>query len=105
MATFYLLPSRRQLGRQFGELLSNLFPGLAFEPDDWPDLGEALGAAAQCQPDVYVIFAEEVPEGMPLDEALALSFGVEPGDEIIAVRPGPRLSEVGIERRVISMAA
>jgi hypothetical protein len=94
MATFYLVPARLQLGRQFGDLLSQLFPGLDYPRSMWHDLAEALGAAAQCHDDVYVVYAEDLPEGMPLDLALEEYFGMEPGDEVIVVRPGEGLREV-----------
>ena len=62
MATFYLLPSRPQLGKQFGELLAHLFPGLTWPDSTWNDLAEALGAAAQVNGDRYVVFAEDLPD-------------------------------------------
>jgi hypothetical protein len=94
MATFYLLPARHQLGKQFGELLANLFPGLTWPRSTWHDLAESLGAAAQVGGDRYVVFAEDLPDDRPLDEALALYFGVEAGDEIVSVRAGAHLADV-----------
>ena len=97
MSTFYLLPARLHLGQRFAELLTNLFPGTEWPQSDWRDLAEALGAAAMGQPDVYVIFAEELPAGECLEDALALSFGAEPGDEVIEVRPGRSLAEIAAQ--------
>jgi hypothetical protein len=83
MATFYLLPPRPQLGKQFGELLEGLFPGLTWPRSSWNDLAESLAAAAHGNGDRYVVFAEDLPDDVPIEEGLALYFGAEPGDEII----------------------
>jgi hypothetical protein len=105
MATFYLLPPRPHLGKQFGELLAHLFPGLTWPDSTWNDLAEALGAAAQVNGDRYVVFAEDLPDQLPLDDALALHFGAEPGDEIYSVRAARRLGEVQARRWVFGAAA
>jgi hypothetical protein len=94
MATFYLLPARRHLGQQFAALLTSLFPGLSWPAATWHDLAESLAAAAQVDGDRYVVFAEDLPDDLPLEEALALYFGAEAGDEIVRVRPGPHLADV-----------
>src|SRR5205814_6970269 len=87
MATFYVLPSRPQLGQRFAELLAGLFPGTAWPREDWQDLAEALGAAAVRRPDIYVVFAEDLPADQPLEPGLIDRFGAEPGDEVVEVRP------------------
>ena len=98
MATFYLLPARPQIGKQFGELLSGLFPGVAWPRALWNDLAEALAGAAQVGPNIYVIFAEDIPDDRPLEQALALYFGAETGDEIVSVQTGARLGAVESQR-------
>jgi len=98
MATFYVLPSRPQLGQRFAELLAGLFPGTAWPSEDWLDLAEALGAAAMSQPDVYVVFAEDLPADQALELALTERFGAEPGDEVNEIRPGRNLAEIAVER-------
>ena len=83
MATFYLLPPRPQIGRLFGEYLESVFPGLRWHPSAWNDLAEALGAAAQCHPRVYVVYREDLPDGSDAARALRESFGAAPGDEVV----------------------
>ncbi len=98
MATFYVLPSRPQLGQRFAELLAGLFPGTAWPREDWQDLAEALGAAAMSQPDVYVVFAEDLPGEQSLELGLMERFGAEPGDDVVEIRPGRNLAEIAVER-------
>ena len=98
MSTFYVLPSRPQLGERFAELLSSLFPGTVWARADWPDLAEALGAAAMCQPELYVVYAEDLPADLSIEDGLIYAFGAEPGDQVIESRPGRALAEVAIQR-------
>src|SRR2546423_712552 len=98
MSTFYVLPARPHLGQRFAELLAGLFPGTVWPREDWLDLAEALGAAAMTQPDVFVVYAEDLPAGDGLEHSLLASFGAEAGDEVIEVRPARSLAEVAIQR-------
>jgi hypothetical protein len=88
MSTFYVMPSRPLLGRLFGEFLTSLFPGLDWNTDDFPDLGEALGAAARIQPEVYVLFREDLACERDAAMCLVRDFGAEAGDQIIEVEAG-----------------
>lgn len=88
MSTFYLLPPRPYLGERFASYLQGLFPGLRWDRAVWSNLADGLAAAATCQPGVYVVYREELPEGEDMERALADGFGAEPGDEVIEVRPG-----------------
>ena len=85
MATFYVLPPRLQIGRLFGEYLESVFPGARWHPSTWRDLAEALGAAAQCHPEVYVVYREDLPELVDTSSALREDFGAAPGDEVVEV--------------------
>jgi hypothetical protein len=85
MSTFYLLPTRPQLGRHFAAFLRQWFPGLDWPGRAWPDLAEALTAAAEGRPDVYVVYREDLPDGEDPARALADGFGAEAGDEVIEV--------------------
>ncbi len=97
MSTFYLMPARPRVGQLFAELLGRLFPGTDWPAGDWHDLAEALGAAAMSQPDVYVVFAEELPADEDVENGLRLAFGAEPGDEVIEVQLGGTLGLVRAE--------
>jgi hypothetical protein len=98
MSTFYLLPPRPLLGEYFAGFLRAVFPGLSWDGVTYANLGEALGHAALCHPDVFVVYREELPEGETTAHALRDGYGAEPGDEIIEVRPGPRPGEVTARR-------
>jgi hypothetical protein len=97
MSTFYLLPPRPQLGQRFGDFLTSMFPGLTWDRAVWSDLAEALGAAASCHPDVFVVYREDLPEGK-IDSHLADLFGAEKGDEVVEVRAGNGAGEVSTRR-------
>lgn len=98
MSTFYVLPARPVLGQRFAELLARVFPGTDWPRDDWRDLAEALGAAAMSQADVYVVYAEDLPDSLSLEVGLMEHFGAEPGDEIIEVQPGRSLAEIEVQK-------
>jgi hypothetical protein len=88
VSTFYLLPSRPLLGERFAAYLQNFFPGLDWGSPRWPELADALAAVAAGQPDVYVVYREELPEGEDAAAALADGFGAAAGDEVIEIVPG-----------------
>lgn len=99
MALFYVLPPRVQVGRYFQEFLAAMFPGQAWRPSDWPDLAEALAQAAEGQPSVYVIFADDLDDSIGVDASVERDFGGEPGDEIIVVSPRPNVAPADVDRR------
>jgi hypothetical protein len=78
MATFYLLPSRQQLGRAFADFLHSWFPQLPLKADDLADQLETLLAAAEA----YLVFREEIPEGEDIRTLLFELFGAETWDQI-----------------------
>jgi len=86
MATFYLLPSRTDLCRQWGKYFRQWFPGL---PNPGPELADAIAEIVAPQPGVYVVFADDLPEGGAVWEALADSFGASPGDRVLDMRSAP----------------
>jgi hypothetical protein len=85
MSTFYLLPPRPLLGARLADYLETVFPGLGWSLSGAPELLEALCAVASRQPDVYVVHRDDLPEGEAPAQALANSFGAEPGDEVVEV--------------------
>lgn len=98
MSIFYVLPSRPLLGQRFAEFLQTVFPGHQWPRDQWCDLAEMLGGQVQQRADVYVVFREDVPEGVALDEAMTRDFGAAPGDEVVEVAPGGRLAVLTARR-------
>src|SRR6516164_1696617 len=93
MSTFYLLPPRPLLGDWVAGCLRPLFPGLDWSGAAWTDLADTLAAAVSRQPDVYLVFREELPDGEDPARALADGFGAEADDEVIEVRAGSRPGE------------
>ncbi len=98
VATFYLLPTRPSLGERFSCYLKNLFPGLQWCSNQWPDLADLLGTAVSGHPDIFVVFREEIPEGEHPGQALVEGFGAEPGDEVVEVQAGKQPGEVCTSR-------
>ncbi len=98
MSTFYLLPSRPLLGQRFAEFLQTVFPGQQWPREQWCDLAEALGATVARDGNVYVVYREDIPDGVALDEAMMREFGAAPGDEVIEVALGGRLAVLTARR-------
>jgi len=85
MSTFYLLPSRSSLEEYLVEALKPLLPCVVNQPSP---LIEILESTVLLHPDVFVVYREELPEVEDVDHALQDTFGAEPGDEVVEVRPG-----------------
>ena len=98
MSRFYVLPPRPLLGDLLASYFGDWLPGLDWDADTRANLTEALRAVATCMPDVYLVFRDELPEGVSTSEALRDACGANEGDEVIEVRP-PARSEVPASRR------
>lgn len=88
MSTFYLLPSRPELGEGFAGYLSGVFPGLTWSRTTWAPLAEALVEIAARQPDVFIVYRQELPEGDDTSTALGDGFGATAGDEVVEIQDG-----------------
>lgn len=87
MSTFYLLPSRPELGARFADYLKDVFPGLEWNSPIWNELAESLGAMANCRADVFVVYRDELPTDEDTTNSLTEAFGALAGDEVIEVSP------------------
>ncbi|HEV3263252.1 MAG TPA: hypothetical protein VG013_40830 [Gemmataceae bacterium] len=105
VSTFYVLPSRPLLGQRFAGYLKTLFPGLDWAGEAWPELAELIAAAVARHADVYIVHAEDLPDGDDLGRALTDGFGAEPGDEVIEVMPESRPGQVTARRWRLGDAA
>jgi hypothetical protein len=105
MSTFYVLPPKSFLGACFAGYLKPLFPGLPWTDAACADLAGALAAAVCRQPDIYVVYREELPEGESTARALADGFGAEPDDEVVEIAAGNRLGELTARRWRLAEAA
>ena len=85
MATFYLLPPRPLVEDTLAQSAGTFLPGLP--PTGGPELTAALESAVGRRPDVFLVFREELPDGVTAD-ALRDGFGAEAGDEVVEVRAG-----------------
>jgi hypothetical protein len=83
VSTFYLLPSRAELGGRFAAYLNEQFPGLEWPASSWAGLAETLAAVAAERPEVYAVFRDDLPDGEDLARALADGFGAGRGDVVI----------------------
>jgi hypothetical protein len=88
MAKFYLLPPRPVLGDAFARFLREWLPGLPAFSDQSTSLTDAIQLVACQDPDVFLIFREDLPEGESPERSLADGYGAEPGDEVIELRLG-----------------
>jgi hypothetical protein len=105
MSRFYVLPPRPLLGDHLAGYLGAWLPGLDWDTDTRINLTEAIRAAACCQLDVFLVFRDELPEGVASSEALRDACGAEDGDEVIEVRFPARCEEPGARRWEIRNAA
>lgn len=105
MSTFYLLPPRPLLAQRFAAYLQGLLPGLKWDPQVWPDLGDVLAAVAARQADVFLVHREDLPAGEDPARALVEGFGAEVGDEVIELQAGGRPGELVNRRWRIHLAA
>ena len=93
MSTFYLLPPRRLLMAHFAAAGRDLFPGLNIREPNWSAVVDVVQELAATQPDVYVVYREELPTDIHPLQALKDGFGAERGDEVVEVKPGGKPGE------------
>jgi hypothetical protein len=93
MATFYVLPSRHQLGERCSEILGSMFPGIRHTHWDWPDLAESFAGLIEGQADAHVVYREDFDDRLGVRDALLRDFGAELSDEIIEVHFGSGLHQ------------
>ncbi len=105
MSRFYVLPPRPLLGDHLAGYLGTWLPGLDWDSDTRLNLSEALRAVATCLPGVYLVFRDELAEGVATSQALIDAFGAEDGDDVIEVRAGPQLFDPAARRWQVRAAA
>lgn len=98
MATFYLLPPRPLLGRHFAAYLASLFPGLDWSRSDPRRLADTLESLTAGHDDTFLVYREELANGVETAAALRDDFGAEPGDEVVELRAGARPGELTAQR-------
>jgi hypothetical protein len=88
MATFYLLPPRPILGDHLLDSLERFLPGLDWTISARRHLMEVFLDSLDLADDIFLVFREDLPHGVPAEVALVDGYGAEPGDEVIEVRSG-----------------
>jgi hypothetical protein len=86
MARFYVLPPRSVVADCMARSLRLSLPGLPIPVYTMEDLLDVLQSSYDEEMEVFVIFREEVPDGMDLEIAMADAFGADCGDEITELR-------------------
>jgi hypothetical protein len=83
MSTFYLLPPRAALARQWAGYFRQWLPELPALTEEWAE--DVVGAVVRL-PGVYVVFADELPDGADVTAALRDGFGADADDRVIDLR-------------------
>lgn len=104
MSTFYLMPSRPQLGERFAGYLNALFPGLEWAPPDWSELAEMLTGLAAQRSDVFIVYREDLPGDEDTASALVDAFGAATGDEVIEIQGSTGVAKTVVRRWHIAEA-
>jgi len=104
MAMFYVLPSRPLLGGRLATFLRQLLPGVKWSHDHWAGLVDDVIGAAVGAADVYIIYRDELPEGVAVEDALAAGFGAEQGDEIVEITLGQGSQPASAKQRRLDAA-
>lgn len=93
MATFYLLPPRPVLDDSLARFVGTWLPDLPASAAGF-DLAGVLDAAVARRADAYLVFREDLPDGVDADQALRDGFGADWGDTVVEMRLGGRPGEV-----------
>jgi hypothetical protein len=88
VSTYYLLPSLSFLGDHLADSLGPCFPGLNWSVAQRQQLAEILVESIDGQADALILFREELPTGVAVEQALVAGFGASVGDEVVEVRAG-----------------
>jgi hypothetical protein len=85
--TFYVIPGREMLGRQFAGFLTGLFPGLDWTATSVGNLADMLAAMAESHESDFVIYRDDLGDG-DLEHNLIEHYGGEQGDLVVEVAEG-----------------
>jgi len=88
MTTFYLLPPRTAFHEQFAQFIESWMPDFSWRESVAADLVEILTSYLSHQGDCFLIFREDLPDGIATDESLREFFGASAGDRVIEVHLG-----------------
>lgn len=103
MATFYVLPSRLQLGQRYSEFLTSLFPGSGSSSWNMPGLADELAALLESSGNAYVVYREDLDESVSVKDGLLKQFGAELDDEIVEIHFGPGLNQFLHQRWAVEL--
>jgi hypothetical protein len=86
MARFYVLPPRSAVAECIARSLRVSLPGLPLPVQTVEDLLDVLQSSYDEEAEIFVLFREDVPDGVDLELALEDAFGAEFGDEVTELR-------------------
>jgi len=105
LATFYLLPPRPVVGDHLLDGVERLMPGLDLSVAARRRLTESLLDALELRADIFLVFREDLPAGVPAEEALRDGYGADIGDDIVELRLAAGERVVSRSWRLGAMAA
>lgn len=65
--------------------MARLLPGLPLPFESWDAIADRLGSDANWPDDVFLVPRDDLPEGEPVADSLAVALGGEPGDRVVEV--------------------
>jgi len=88
MSLFLVLPPRPVFAKVLEHAVGKTLPGVPGVPlaSAGPELTEAVTEALSRQPDLYVLFREDLQDDDDVPGSLREGFGAENGDEVIELR-------------------
>ncbi|MCX7702243.1 MAG: hypothetical protein N2039_15310 [Gemmataceae bacterium] len=89
MATFYVLPARPLFEQMMDRMLAEWLPTLPGPLIPAEELTEFVRDHAERKADTFIVYRDELPEGMGLLEGLRDAFGAESGDDVVELHWGP----------------
>lgn len=85
MSLFLVLPPRPIFAKVLEHAVGSTLPGVPLAAAG-PELTETVTAALARQPDLYVLFREDLQDDDDVPGSLRDGFGAESGDEVIELR-------------------
>ena len=89
MATFYVLPARPLFEQMIDRLLAEWLPTVPGPVIPAEELTDLVRANAERKADIFIVYRDELPEGVNVIDGLRDAFGAENGDDITELHLAP----------------
>lgn len=83
MATFYVLPARPLFEQMMDRLLAEWLPTVPGPILPAEELTDLVRTHVERKAEIFIVYRDELPEGVDLIDGLRDAFGAENGDDII----------------------